>query len=90
MALSLPVPTEFGIDATYHRIATVQANWADGGCSILLYSYIDQASRAAGAKPLGSVQIVLNEALSGDDDATRAALYARIKSEDAWIAATDI
>lgn len=90
MALSLPVPTEFGIDATYHRLAAVQANWADGGCSVMLLSYLNQAARDADAKPLGTLQVTLSHTLSGDGNISRAALYALIKAEPQWTTATDI
>ncbi len=87
MALSLPVPTDFGVTATYHRLAAIQANWADGGCNVVLFSYIDQPARENGAKPIGTVQVTL---AAPTDDLTRAALYAQIKEQAEWNAATDI
>lgn len=87
MALSLSIPTEFGINATYHRLAALQANWADGGCTGVMYSYLDESARQSGAKPLGTVQVQLTGVVEGE--LTRAALYAAIKAQPDWATAVD-
>lgn len=91
MALSLSIPTEFGVAATYHRIGAVQINWLDRGVTVTLFSYIDEAAREANKQPLGTVQVQLTNADVNvdDDELTRNVLYAKIKQRSEWNAAAD-
>lgn len=91
MALILSVPTDYGINATYHHIGAVTTNWRDGAVMCVLFSYVDDAARAAGKQPLGSVSLTF-EGADFDfthNEATRAALYAKIKTLAAWAGAAD-
>jgi hypothetical protein len=89
MALALPIATDYGVTATYHNIAAAQVNWRDGGCTVVLFSYVDAAARTAGRQPLGSVTITLDADTFNGGDVVRADLYALIKQRAEWVAATD-
>jgi len=89
MALHLPVSTDYGVTATYHHIGAAHINWRDGGCTVILFSYVDADARAAGRQPLGSVTVVLNIADFTGPDITRAEIYNQLKQRTEWAGATD-
>jgi hypothetical protein len=91
MALSLTVPSDYGVAATYHRIGAVQINWLDRGATVVLFSYISNEARQSGKQPLGTVNITFSDADFDfdNDEPTRAALYAKIKQHGAWSDASD-
>lgn len=92
MALSLPIPSDYGVDATYHRIAAAQINWHDQACTLVLFSYVSKAAREAGLQPLGTLNLTFSGAEFDfeHDEITRAALYDKLKERAEWTAATDI
>lgn len=52
MALSLSIPTRIGVNATYHRAAEVQANWASGTLTVNVYSYATKEARDGNFNPI--------------------------------------
>lgn len=56
MALLKAIPTEFGFDAAYHHITTVQ--WTKpNSVNIIVFGFKDKISRDAGDKALMSKEI---------------------------------
>lgn len=83
MALVTPIPTPYGIDATYHRVATIQVYFAEQLVDVVFASYLDAEARANGKTPLGnlpglrfSFQELGLEALA---EPCRADIYAAVK-----------
>lgn len=88
MALKKAIPSDFGINAEYWNVGSIQEDFKGAGVQVTLYGYLDQASRLAGKQPLASA--VLN--IVGPKykaDFTRADAYANVKTEDKFVDAID-
>lgn len=52
MALQKEKATQFGIGASYWRIAETNINWDSAHCNICLFGYVNEAARVSGSKPV--------------------------------------
>jgi hypothetical protein len=59
MALLKTVPTEFGIDAAYWTILSIDHNRDQRGCHVTLAGYVGASARGEGHRPLALVQLPL-------------------------------
>ncbi|WP_207483133.1 hypothetical protein [Arenibaculum pallidiluteum] len=94
MALRKSVPTEFGIDATYHRIAGMQAYYADRCADVVLHGYVSDGARHGGSRAVAAATLRVSAAQMGygpEDgiEPTRAQLYAAVKASEGWADAAD-
>lgn len=91
MALMKPVPTPYGVQATYHIVGMVQTHFVESCVDVVMASYLDEAVRRGGASPLGSIQpIRLSFAdLDCQGEPSRPAIYAALKRLESWDTATD-
>ena len=80
MALIKNIKSEFGVDATYWKIATSNADFVAGTFNVTLYGYATQEARVANCEPLVQTGVSL-QAL---DTADRTSLYALIKATSAF------
>ncbi|WP_353862023.1 hypothetical protein [Azospirillum formosense] len=82
MALIKSIPTDFGIDARYWHIYSVDHNRQQQAAQVVLAGYLDESVRRAGHRPLATLTLML----AGSDypgtpqGLDYAALYERIKS----------
>jgi hypothetical protein len=88
MALIKSIPTEFGISAEYWNIGAMQEDFKGKGTEVTFYGYANQQARIEEKQPLsaGKIQISGDEYIAG---ATRAQLYAIIKTKPEFEGATD-
>lgn len=88
MALIKSIPTEFGVSAEYWNIGAIQEDFKGKGTEVTFYGYANKQARDEEKQPLsaGKVQIAGDEYIAG---ATRAQLYAAIKSKPEFEGAID-
>jgi len=60
MAIEQSLPTSVHVDATYHRIASVQIDWIGRNATVIVVGTANQAAREAGAGSLLNQEIVLS------------------------------
>lgn len=92
MAIGKTIPTTYGVDTTYWRIAKMKPSWDAGEkTEVILAGYKDATARNADKSPLlvktvyfvtGDVQVV--------DDVTRAKVYEKLKTLAEFVGATDV
>jgi hypothetical protein len=88
MALSKSLPTPYGCNASYWKIANVAEDFIAQAAKITLAGYLTKEARQSGAQPLaGSAVELTKEVYVADLD--RAAMYAAIKALPAWTDAED-
>ena len=85
MALQKTIPTQFGVDATYHKISAIQ--WNFGSVVLTMSSYKDVDAREENKAPL--VESTFSFIIEGDAF-TRPNLYVLLKSQPDFIGATDV
>lgn len=96
MALSKTLATQFGVSATYHRVAHVSLQ-AKRQLDYHVVSYIDKEARDAQKAPLSSVKFVVTEndlaALPGGSasapDVLISACYFHAKKQQMFLGAQD-
>jgi len=92
MALELIKSTNYGIDATYHKIVQVNINWHTRESLVELHSFIDQTRRESGAHLIASQSFYW----SGDefpfdfDQNNVQTAYTKIKTLDEWLNSVDV
>ena len=81
MALLKTVKTNFGIDATYWNIASINENFKDKTLEVVMFGYISQEIRASDSDPVSwkTFQFIENDYIK---DATRALVYAALKTKE--------
>lgn len=90
MAIIKPVPTDFGIDAEYHRIAGFQIYYTEECLDVTLHTYVGEDARRTGKQPLGSIaSLRLTFAELGGPEVTRAKIYKALALRPEWAGATE-
>lgn len=86
MALSIPIKTPYGIDATYWRIHRATDHYT-GTVEIIMGGFIDaeHAELHVADMPLQTIKIYV-----GAKDASRGDLYPLIKQQEPFIGAVDV
>lgn len=83
MALSKAIQTDYGVDATYWRIAKVSDAF-HGAIEVTMHGYADAMAAKRSAVPLASIAIWVE----GIEE-TRATIYPYIKNVEPFINAAD-
>ena len=88
MAIQKNLSTEFGVDAVYHNIGTLQTNWPEQSIVAVVHSFANEEARRNGARPLKvtSVQLVISD----NADPDRGAVYAALKTLPEWQGVQDV
>lgn len=86
MALEKSVPTTYGVDVVYWRIARVIYTVDGGSTEILMYGYPTEEVRRSGAQPLYTQSYTVTT----EQDPTRETLYVGLKAVPAFADAVDV
>jgi hypothetical protein len=80
MALLKAVKTNYGIDATYWNIASVNENFNDKTLEVVMFGYISQEVRASDLAPVSwqNITLINNDYIQ---DATRTLVYPVLKAK---------
>jgi len=81
MALLKSVNTQYGIDASYWNIASINENFKDKTLEVVLFGYISKEVRENNLDPVTWKNINLNDNYY-IQDATREAIYLALKAKD--------
>lgn len=89
MALQKAIASEYGFDATYWKVRSIQIYYEDGGIlvDVVLLGFLDKDARTAGKKSFMTAQKRIEGMAS---DFTRADLYAEIKKIEDFVGSTDV
>ena len=88
MALSKTIMTDFGVEAKYWNIGSINSNFKDKTMEIIFYGYPTEEARRNNAQPLshGNMRVEAHEFIA---DANREQIYAFIKTKPEFAGAED-
>jgi len=86
MALEIKITTDFGIDATYHKLVAIEYDYTAKTGSAKLHGYVDAAARKADAEPITQSIVQLIDA----DEFDIVACYQVAKADERFKKAKDV
>lgn len=89
MALSISMPSDYGVDATYWKIGSYSEDFKGRAGELVLYGYATLAARQSDKQPIMTAKMQISGASYSEDD-TREQLYNKIKLMQEWSGAEDI
>ena len=75
MALIKNISTDYGVDATYHNVGSVQVDFRTRALAVTGFSYVDEAAHKAGKQPLAAFSFTVTKEGWQGTDPTREDVY---------------
>lgn len=91
MALEKIRNTPFGVEVSYHKVATINISWHTRECSVYVYSYLSKEIRELEKAPLTTYyyDFVGNSFTFDVEQNISEQVYNKLKEMEEWEGATD-